>query len=113
MTDIAEQEVIDIADFATGLSRQLHGRVMPSERPDHKMTESWHPIGPVGVITPWNTPFMLSTGKIAPALAARPDVRLEIFGSGGYAQVRDMRRALVTAFGNARLDNRYRIEPEP
>ncbi len=50
------QEVIDIADFACGLSRQFHGRVMPSERPDHKMIESWHPFGPVGVITAFNFP---------------------------------------------------------
>jgi aldehyde dehydrogenase (NAD+) len=50
------QEVIDIADFATGLSRQFHGLVIPSERADHRMIESWHPLGPVGVITAFNFP---------------------------------------------------------
>jgi len=50
------QEVIDVADFATGLSRQFHGRVIPSERPDHAMIESWQPLGPVGVITAFNFP---------------------------------------------------------
>lgn len=50
------QETIDIADFAVGLSRQLPGMVMPSERPQHKMYEQWLPLGPVGVITAFNFP---------------------------------------------------------
>jgi len=50
------QEAIDMADFATGLSRQLDGRVIPSERPDHRMIESWHPLGPMAVITAFNFP---------------------------------------------------------
>ena len=50
------QETIDIADFAVGLSRQLPGSVMPSERPQHKMYEQWLPLGPVGVITAFNFP---------------------------------------------------------
>ena len=50
------QEMIDICDFAVGLSRQLYGLVIPSERPDHKLTEQWHPIGPVGVISAFNFP---------------------------------------------------------
>src|SRR5213596_2281807 len=50
------QETIDIADFAVGLSRQLHGLTMPSERPEHRMMEQWHPLGPVGVITAFNFP---------------------------------------------------------
>jgi len=50
------QETIDIADFAVGLSRQLHGLTMPSERPDHRMYEQWLPLGPVGVITAFNFP---------------------------------------------------------
>ncbi|MDX2344332.1 MAG: aldehyde dehydrogenase family protein, partial [Acidimicrobiia bacterium] len=44
------QEMIDIADFAVGLSRQLYGLTMTSERPRHRMYEQWHPLGPVGVI---------------------------------------------------------------
>lgn len=50
------QEMIDICDFATGLSRQLYGLVIASERPGHVMTEHWHPIGPVGVISAFNFP---------------------------------------------------------
>jgi aldehyde dehydrogenase (NAD+) len=50
------QEMIDIADFATGLSRQLYGLTMPSERPGHRLYEQWHPLGPVGVITAFNFP---------------------------------------------------------
>jgi aldehyde dehydrogenase (NAD+) len=50
------QEMIDIADFAVGLSRQLYGLTMGSERPRHRMYEQWHPLGPVGVITSFNFP---------------------------------------------------------
>ena len=50
------QEMIDICDFAVGLSRQLYGLTMPSERPSHRMIEQWHPLGPVGVITAFNFP---------------------------------------------------------
>jgi len=50
------QEAIDIADFAVGLSRQLYGRTMPSERPLHRVQEQWLPLGPVGVISAFNFP---------------------------------------------------------
>ena len=50
------QEMIDIADFACGLSRQLYGLSMHSERPGHRMYEQWHPLGPVGVISAFNFP---------------------------------------------------------
>jgi aldehyde dehydrogenase (NAD+) len=50
------QEAIDMADFAVGLSRQLHGLTMHSERPNHRMYEQWHPIGLVAVITAFNFP---------------------------------------------------------
>lgn len=50
------QEMIDICDFAVGLSRQLYGVTMPSERPNHRMYEHWHPLGPVGVISAFNFP---------------------------------------------------------
>ncbi|MGK0137031.1 MAG: aldehyde dehydrogenase (NAD+) [Algoriphagus sp.] len=50
------QEVIDICDFAVGLSRQLHGLTMHSERPNHRMLEQWHPYGVVGVISAFNFP---------------------------------------------------------
>src|SRR5579884_4081528 len=48
--------MIDICTFAAGLSRKLYGRTMPSERPCHKMLETWHPLGAVGVITSFNFP---------------------------------------------------------
>lgn len=50
------QEMIDIADFAVGLSRQLYGLTIQSERPKHRMYEQWHPLGPIGVITAFNFP---------------------------------------------------------
>ncbi len=50
------QEMIDMCDFATGLSRQLYGRTMASERPEHRLFEQWHPLGPVGCITAFNFP---------------------------------------------------------
>jgi aldehyde dehydrogenase (NAD+) len=50
------QEAIDISDFAVGLSRQLYGLMMQSERPQHRMYEQWHPLGVVGIITAFNFP---------------------------------------------------------
>lgn len=50
------QEMIDMADFAVGQSRMLYGATMHSERPAHRMSEQWHPLGPVGVITAFNFP---------------------------------------------------------
>ena len=50
------QEMIDIADFAVGQSRMLYGKTMHSERPNHRMYEQWHPLGPVGVISAFNFP---------------------------------------------------------
>src|SRR5688572_32692645 len=50
------QEMIDMADFAVGLSRQLEGKVLQSERPGHRMIEQWHPLGTVGVISAFNFP---------------------------------------------------------
>lgn len=51
------QEVIDICDFAVGLSRQLYGLTIASERHEHHMLERWHPLGPVGIITAFNFPM--------------------------------------------------------
>ncbi|HXF27448.1 MAG TPA: aldehyde dehydrogenase family protein, partial [Bryobacteraceae bacterium] len=50
------QEMIDIADFAVGLSRQLYGMTTHSERPGHRMYEQWHPLGVIGVISAFNFP---------------------------------------------------------
>src|SRR5437667_1289142 len=62
------QEMIDICDFAVGLSRQLYGRVIASERPGHRMIESWHPLGPVGIITAFNFPVAVWSWNAALAL---------------------------------------------
>lgn len=50
------QEMIDICDYAVGLSRQFHGLTLPSERPNHRLMEQWHPLGIVGVISAFNFP---------------------------------------------------------
>jgi aldehyde dehydrogenase (NAD+) len=50
------QEMIDMCDFAVGLSRQLYGKTIASERPQHRMFEQWHPLGPIGVLTAFNFP---------------------------------------------------------
>jgi aldehyde dehydrogenase (NAD+) len=62
------QEMIDICDFAVGLSRQLYGLVIQSERADHKLTEQWHPIGVVGVISAFNFPVAVWSWNTALAL---------------------------------------------
>ena len=62
------QEMIDICDFAVGLSRQLYGLTMPSERPGHRMAELWHPMGVVGVISAFNFPVAVWSWNTALAL---------------------------------------------
>ena len=62
------QEMIDICDFAVGLSRQLHGLTIATERPDHRMMETWHPLGVVGVITAFNFPVAVWAWNAALAL---------------------------------------------
>jgi aldehyde dehydrogenase (NAD+) len=62
------QEMIDICDFAVGLSRQLYGLTIASERPGHHMRESWHPLGPVGVISAFNFPVAVWAWNAALAL---------------------------------------------
>jgi len=62
------QEMIDICDFAVGLSRQLHGLTIASERPGHRLMEQWHPVGPTGVITAFNFPVAVWSWNAALAL---------------------------------------------
>ncbi len=62
------QEMIDICDFAVGLSRQLYGLTIASERPGHRMSETWHPLGPVAVITAFNFPVAVWAWNAALAL---------------------------------------------
>ncbi|SDE07297.1 aldehyde dehydrogenase (NAD+) [Ruegeria marina] len=62
------QEMIDICDFAVGLSRQLYGLTIASERPGHRMMETWHPAGPVGVISAFNFPVAVWSWNAALAI---------------------------------------------
>ena len=62
------QEMIDICDFAVGLSRQLYGLTLATERPDHRMMETWHPLGVVGVISAFNFPVAVWSWNAALAL---------------------------------------------
>jgi aldehyde dehydrogenase (NAD+) len=62
------QEMIDICDFAVGLSRQLYGLTMHSERPSHRMYEQWHPLGIVGIISAFNFPVAVWSWNAALAL---------------------------------------------
>ncbi|MEV8181501.1 aldehyde dehydrogenase family protein [Specibacter sp. NPDC078692] len=62
------QEMIDICDFAVGQSRQLYGKTMPSERPGHRLMETWHPLGVVGIISAFNFPVAVYAWNTALAL---------------------------------------------
>ena len=62
------QEMIDICDFAVGLSRQLYGLTLATERPEHRMTETWQPLGVVGIITAFNFPAAVWSWNAAIAL---------------------------------------------
>ena len=69
--------MIDIADFAVGLSRQLYGLTMHSERPGHRMYEQWHPLGVVGVISAFNFPVAVWAWNAMIAAVCGDCVRLE------------------------------------
>jgi acyl-CoA reductase-like NAD-dependent aldehyde dehydrogenase len=62
------QEMIDICDFAVGQSRQLYGLTIASERPGHRMMETWHPLGPIGVISAFNFPVAVWAWNFALAI---------------------------------------------
>src|SRR5689334_24830384 len=68
------QEMIDICDYAVGLSRQLYGLTIASERPGHRMMEQWHPIGPVAVISAFNFPVAVWSWNAALALVCGDSV---------------------------------------
>ncbi|MBP6012771.1 MAG: aldehyde dehydrogenase family protein [Alphaproteobacteria bacterium] len=68
------QEMIDICDFAVGLSRQLYGLTIASERPGHRMMETWHPLGPVGVISAFNFPVAVWAWNAALAVVCGDSV---------------------------------------
>ena len=87
------QEMIDICDFAVGLSRQLYGLTIASERPDHRLIEQWHPLGPVGVISAFNFPVAVWSWNAALALGLRRQRDLEAVREGAADRARDRRRS--------------------
>lgn len=93
------QEMIDICDFAVGLSRQLYGRTMVSERPGHRLMETWHPIGVVGVISAFNFPAAVWSWNTAIALVC-----------GDAVIWKPSEMAPMTAWASAALLDRALIE---
>ena len=97
------QEMIDICDFAVGLSRQLYGLTLATERPNHRMMETWHPLGVVGVISAFNFPVAVWAWNAALALVCgdpvvwKPSEKTPLTALAVHAL---MRKAL-TAFGDA------------
>ncbi len=71
------QEMIDICDFAVGLSRQLYGLTMQSERPGHRMYEQWQPLGPIGIITAFNFPVAVCSWNAALATVCGDTAHLQ------------------------------------
>src|SRR5258708_19389280 len=71
------QEMIDICDFAVGLSRQLYGRTIATERADHRMMETWHPLGVCGVISAFNFPVAVWAWNAALAFVSGDPVVLQ------------------------------------
>jgi len=86
------QEMIDICDFAVGLSRQLYGLTMHSERPHHRMYEQWHPLGIVGIISAFNFPVAVWSWNAALALVCGMSV------SGNHPPKLPCARLLVNTY---------------
>jgi len=98
------QECVDICDFALGLSRQLYGRTIVSERPGHRMMEQYHPLGPVAVITAFNFPSAVFAWNAALALVCGDPVIFkpsEKAPLSGLATFRALDRA-IARFGSDR-----------
>ena len=99
------QEMIDICDFAVGLSRQLHGLTIASERPGHRMMEQWHPLGPVLIISAFNFPVAVWAWNAALALVCgnsiiwKPSEKTPLTA----VAVQAIFNKAVAAFGNAPL----------
>ncbi|WP_125777079.1 aldehyde dehydrogenase family protein [Antribacter gilvus] len=93
------QEMIDICDFAVGLSRQVGGRTMPSERPGHRLMETWHPLGVVGVISAFNFPVAVWSWNTAVALVC-----------GDAVVWKPSEKTLLSAIGSAALLDRALTE---
>jgi len=106
------QEMIDICEFAVGLSRQLEGRTMPSERPGHRLMETWHPAGVVAVISAFNFPAAVWSWNTALALVCGDSViwkpsELTPLTSLGCAALLD-RAIAETGARNCRINSRAR-----
>jgi aldehyde dehydrogenase (NAD+) len=97
------QEMIDICAFATGLSRQLAGLTLPSERPHHRMMETWHPLGVTGIISAFNFPVAVWSWNAALALVCgnsvlwKPSEKTPLTGLAAQA----IFERAVAKFGNA------------
>src|SRR4051794_29664704 len=97
------QEMIDICDFAVGLSRQLYGLTIASERPNHRMMEQWHPLGPVLVISAFNFPVAVWAWNAALALVCgnpviwKPSEKTPLCAAG----VMQLVRRAAERFGDA------------
>jgi aldehyde dehydrogenase (NAD+) len=91
------QEVIDICEFAVGLSRQLYGLTIASERPDHKLLETWHPLGVVGVISAFNFPMAVFAWNASLALVTgntlvwKPSEKTPLSGAGAQRRAAAVR----------------------
>ncbi len=98
------QEMIDICDFAVGLSRQLHGLTIASERPDHRMIETWHPFGVCGVISAFNFPVAVWAWNAALALVCgnavvwKPSEKTPLTAWAAHALLRRTLRAFDASF---------------
>ena len=94
------QEMIDICDFAVGLSRQLYGLTIATERPEHRMMETWHPLGVVGVISAFNFPVAVWSWNAALALVCgdavvwKPSEKTPLTALAVAGAVRPRRRAV-------------------
>ncbi|MET8797392.1 aldehyde dehydrogenase family protein [Nocardia sp. NPDC004568] len=100
------QEMIDICEFAVGLSRQLYGYTMASERPGHRLMETWHPLGVVGVISAFNFPVAVWAWNTAVALVCgdtvvwKPSDRTPLTALACHTL---LRRAVATAGADGRI----------
>ena len=101
------QEMIDICDFAVGLSRQLYGYTIASERPDHRMMETWHPLGVVGVISAFNFPVAVWSWNTALALVCgnavvwKPSEKASLSALAAHAMLERAIQRFNAAGGNA------------
>ena len=88
------QEMIDMCDFAVGLSRQLYGLTIASERPDHRLHETWLPLGPIGVITAFNFPVAGLGVERGPGARVRRSSGLETLGQNALTALPPARPCL-------------------